>query len=129
MASLEGLFDYIGDFVTRYNIDDSTAHVLNLAIEEIFTNLVKYDAAADPDIPIGLALEKSEVIVDITNTGGHEFDITAARAVDTSAPLAERRVGGLGLHLVRHMVDDISYQYTDGTSRIRIVKRLEDGSV
>jgi anti-sigma regulatory factor (Ser/Thr protein kinase) len=129
MASLDALFAYVEDFVTGHKIDDKSAHVLNLAIEEIFTNLVKYDAGAEPDIPVGLTLEGREIVAVITNTGGHEFDITKAPDVDINASLADRPVGGLGIHLVQQLVDDITYRYTNGTGVIKIVKRLEDGSV
>lgn len=126
MEALDPLFDFASEFVALYDVDDGTAFVLKLALEEAFTNLVKYDAGASPEIPIRLAVEDGRVVVIMKNIGGIPFDITAGGAVDVDAPLERRKIGGLGLHLIRRLVDDLSYEYRDGTGTITITKSLED---
>lgn len=129
IASLDVIFDYVSTFTESHKIDEAMAYTLMLVVEEIFTNLVKYDPEADNEIPINLSHDDKKISIEFINNGGHKFDITASRPADIDVPLRERKVGGLGIHLVRHMVDDIEYNYANGTSTIRIVKYLEDSSV
>jgi len=129
LDSLDALFRFTERFASQCRMDKGTSQIIDLVIEELFTNLVKYDAGADVMIPISLKREGNKVFIDIINHGGHEFDIMAAPAVDVEAPLERRKIGGLGLHLVCEMTDDIIYEYAEGTSRIRVVKYLEEDSV
>lgn len=126
ISSLDNIFEYISSFIEKQEINESTAFVLKLVVEEIFTNLVKYDPEADEEIPIGLSFKDSKIDLEFVNYGGHEFNIVESSPVDTEIPLQERKVGGLGLHLVRQLVDDVTYKYADGTSTIKIVKYLEE---
>jgi serine/threonine-protein kinase RsbW len=125
LDSLDALFGFVAKFTTDHQVDPATAFVVTLAIEEVFTNLVKYDAGAAPDIPITLGLDHQTVTIVVRNIGGSYFDVTAANRVDVTAPLQDRPIGGLGLHLVRAMLDDVRYEYTEGVGIITIKKSLE----
>lgn len=129
ISSLNDIFEHVSAFIEKHKIDDATAYTINLAVEEVFTNLVKYDPDAADAIPVDLSLDGKEIRIEFTNHGGHEFNIVEQPPIDINIPLRDRKIGGLGLHLVRQMVDDISYRYVGGTSIIRIVKYLEDSSV
>lgn len=126
MMALDSLLDFISEFVTEYKIDTDAAYTIKLAVEEIFTNLVKYDASAAPEIPVRLFMQENRAIVVVTNRDGHDFDVAAARGVDVTQPLKKRQVGGLGLHLVKNLVDELRYEYKDGVSTITIIKTLEE---
>jgi anti-sigma regulatory factor (Ser/Thr protein kinase) len=126
LASLDRLFEFVSVFADRHNLGDDTAFDIKLVIEETFTNLVKYDSGADTEIPISLRLKGRQIEIVVVNTGGSGFDITKSAPIDMDAPLQERKTGGLGLHLIKRLVDNISYEYADGTGVIRIIKDLED---
>ncbi len=126
IGDLESLHDYLAAFVAEYNIADAYAYVIQLAIEELFTNLVKYDPHADPEIPVRLTLRQDRLVAELINAGGAYFDVSNPKVVDVDRPLQERRVGGLGLHLVKHLVDDFRYDYKDGTGTITIAVSLEE---
>jgi anti-sigma regulatory factor (Ser/Thr protein kinase) len=126
MASLEKLFEFVKVFIATNRINESTAFSLKLAIEEIFTNLVKYDHKASGEIPVSLDLMNDRVVVTLLNIGGQRYDISAVENVNVDLPLHQREIGGLGLHLVRSMVDDLAYEYKQDTGKITIIKVLED---
>lgn len=122
-------FDALGDIyvfteqiLAAASVTDSSRQTIHLAIEELFTNMVKYGRGADHDILLDVMAGDGAVTVSLTDFDADEFDVTADRGVDTSKPLDRRRPGGLGLHLVQKMVDSIEYDYHDRQSTIRFTK-------
>jgi anti-sigma regulatory factor (Ser/Thr protein kinase) len=126
---LSELYRFAEDVMTGNGVDQSVRFPIQLALEELFVNLVTYNPGAHRDILIGVEIEGSGVTVTITDYDAAEFDVTRDPQVDTSASLEQRRPGGLGLHLIQHMVDTLEYDYRDGRSRIRFSKEPETDDV
>jgi anti-sigma regulatory factor (Ser/Thr protein kinase) len=106
--------------------DAELRHVVDFTIEELFTNMVKYaPGGARIDIEIECSAEGVEVT--LTDTDVALFDPTQAPDVDIDAPIGERRPGGLGLHLVRRLVDVLDYRYDparrEGRTHFRVGPR------
>lgn len=125
MGSLEALNAFIAGFIARHDIDSEPAYILHLAAEEIFTNLIKYDPGGDADIPVTLHAGDERIVLEIINSDGAEFDVTDTGPGSAGDPLHERKPGGVGLHLVRHMADDFRYTYRDGAGITTVTIRLE----
>jgi len=123
-GALEGIFSFVDEFFDREGIDANHRFAVGFAIEEIFTNIVKYGAPGEREIAVGLARVGDEVRIEIVDFDADDFDPTAIRDVDVDAPLDERRVGGLGLHLTRRIVDAMTYEYADRRSTVRMTKQL-----
>jgi serine/threonine-protein kinase RsbW len=124
IGALDAVFEFIGDYTTEFAVPPEVALALQLAVEEIFTNLIKYDSQADPAITIRLSVDESRAVAVVVNTGGTNFDMTRANRSDQ--PFDPAGGGGLGLLLVRKMVDEFSYDYINGTGIITIGKSLEE---
>jgi serine/threonine-protein kinase RsbW len=124
LEALGGVFDFISEFAARNSLHDSITFRLNLAVEELFVNMVKYNPGSRSDILIGMTRSDDRLVISLTDYDGEPFDITKAAEYDTDRPLTERPVGGLGIHLVRHIIDEISYEYKDRQSRIVLIKNL-----
>ena len=124
LASLAGVFDFMKEFMVSNGIDDTSAYSSNLAVEEIFTNFVKYGAMSDSEISVSLTRDADRLIISIADPDSEEFDVTAFPEADTNLPLKERKIGGLGIHLVRQMMDEVKYEYEDRNSKITLVKYL-----
>ena len=92
-------------------IDQRILPTVDLAIEELFTNLVKYANGTEAAVRVSLEAVPGGVEVTLTDYGVERFDPTRAPEVDIHAPLENRNPGGLGLHLIRKMVDSIDYRY------------------
>ena len=120
--SLEEIFDFTSDFFDRENIDESVRLPVQFVTEELFTNMVKYNPGNSNDILLSVAREDGRVTVSLTDFDVDEFDVTARRHVDVTLPLEQRRIGGLGLHLIHKMVDSLHYDYADRESRITFTK-------
>ena len=102
------------------------AYFVALAIEEIVTNCIHYGYEDDGEhtIIVTLDVQDGTLAVGIVDDG-RAFDPMAAPEPDLSIKVQDRRVGGLGIHLLRNLADRIQYQRLDGTNRIILEKRLE----
>jgi serine/threonine-protein kinase RsbW len=98
---------------------------LDLIVEELFTNLVKYGGNAREEIRIALDREPGRLVIVLQDFDSERFDLTQTKPVDIDAPLRERRPGGLGIHLVKRMADDVRYDYANRVSTITVIKRIK----
>jgi len=111
MASLDAVFEFLHRFAAEERLDPQAAYALDLAVEEFFTNIVKYGKGS-----------AGGVLVEADRSGG---TVTVRLEEETPVPFAERKPGGLGIHIAREMLDGLTYDYVDGTSRITLTKHLE----
>jgi sigma-B regulation protein RsbU (phosphoserine phosphatase) len=104
---------------------DGVADV-KIALDEVLTNIVTYgyDDEAVHEIHVRLALSRDSLEVEVEDDG-LPFDPTTARVLPpTGASVREREAGGLGLHFVRHLVDDVTYVRIGGRNSLRFRKAL-----
>ena len=129
IESVGELYRFSEDLMAASGIDESVRFPVHLAMEELFVNLVHYNPGARRDILVNVEVAGGGVVVTITDYDAAEFDVTRERPVDTGASLRERKPGGLGLHLIQHMVDTLEYDYREGRSRTRFSKEPETTDV
>ena len=93
-------------FAERHALPAPVRRSLQIALDELLTNTIDYGlVGASVEVEVGADRVRLKVTDD-----GSPFDPFARAAPDTSLPLADRRIGGLGIHLVREMMDEVSYQ-------------------
>ena len=125
IASLGELFAFVDSFVARHGIPGDPAFDLKLALEELFTNMVKYHPEGEETILVRLEREGPQVRATLQDFDVDSWDVTCAPEPDLEAPVESRRPGGMGLHLVRKVTDDLRYEYRDRSSTITVTKRVE----
>lgn len=108
-----------------HGIDPVLRHDVDFVIEELFVNLVKYNAGAQDEIELVLRPLDGGIEVRLTDTGVERFDPSAPVEVDVDAPLEQRRPGGLGVYLSQRLVDTMRYDYADRRSTITFSKRVK----
>jgi anti-sigma regulatory factor (Ser/Thr protein kinase) len=123
LGSLAPLFEFTNEAAVRYGLDEAVVFAMNLAIEELFTNMIKY-GGGDAEVTVGLDVRDGRLEIEMVHPGARPFDVTSTGAVDVDEPLAERDPGGLGLHLMRRVMDDVVYEHKNGAARITLKKRL-----
>ena len=119
----------MAEFISQNDLDDSDAFSLNLAVEELFTNMVKYNPHNPESISIDLESTADSITVEITDKSLIPFDLNKAAEYDDTLSLAERPIGGVGIHLIRKMFDEINYEYKDKKSIYTLVKFLGEINV
>ena len=108
-------------FFAEHNIDPGIRNLVDLAVEELFVNMVTYNTETNEDILIEMFPHEHGVEVSLTDYDVERFDPRAVGPVDVDAPLEDRSPGGLGLYLVVKMVDSIHYEYRNRQSKITFI--------
>lgn len=124
LSALPAIFAMSEEFCSRHGLLKSDADTLDFVLEEIFTNLIKYGTDQRDEILVSLERSGDEVIASVTDFDAERFDPRDVPPADITLPLADRTPGGLGIHLIRTMVDRIDYDYENRTSRITVHKKL-----
>lgn len=123
--ALGQVFAALENFADANRLSEDVRSSVNLAIEELFVNCVKHATQSDQEITIELKIESGAMLISLTDHDVERFDITATDDGEVRKPIARRRAGGMGLHLVKSVMDDLTYDYVGRTSVIRLMKRLE----
>lgn len=105
-------------FFKEENIQAGLRMAVDLCIEELFVNMVKYNTETRADIALDLQPIPGGMEVILTDFDVERYDPTVAGEVDIDSPLANRTPGGLGVYLVLKLVDAIHYDYHDRQSKI-----------
>jgi len=121
--SIEAIFAFTSEAFARQGIEPEFLPVVDLAVEELFTNMVKYSTMSSAAVRIDLARIDGGVEVTLTDYDVEPFDVTQAPDADIELPLEQRKPGGLGLHLIRRLVDSIEYEYSRESRQSRTTFR------
>jgi len=124
--SLQSVFDFLSEYIHSRGLPDESLPGLHLAVEEVFVNLVRYNTDSQNDILVELANDGRKLTICLQDRDVQPYDITQHKDVDTKMTLEQRRPGGLGIHFVKQIMDDVQYDYSNRTSTIRMTKQLED---
>jgi serine/threonine-protein kinase RsbW len=127
IAALEEIFEFTGGFIGEHRLDDRSAFRLNLIVEELFTNFVRHNEGGGEQIVLSLEKVNNKLNLELVDEGVAPFDPDLVAEVPVAAGIDERRPGGLGIHLIRTMVDSLHYDYEIENRRLRVsvTKTLE----
>ncbi len=120
--SIADVYEFTENVLVSGNIGEALRFPVHLAMEELFVNMVNYYPDNDNAIQLDVDAENGVVTVTMTDFDVDPFDVTQSRNIDIDAPLEERTPGGLGLHLIQSMVDNLQYDWEDRRSTIRFSK-------
>ena len=125
LAEITRLAGELEEFCERNAVPAQALMALNLSLEEIVTNVISYafDAGGEHTIGVELAIQGDSVHARVEDDG-REYDPLQRADPDVDAPLDERGIGGLGVLLVRKLMDDVSYSRVDGKNVLTMRKRV-----
>jgi anti-sigma regulatory factor (Ser/Thr protein kinase) len=124
-SSLGEAADFMEEVCGLMDLDDDAAFAVRLATEEACQNAVEHACHFDPGQEFTLECEKvgSDLVIRVSERGD-PFDLTRAAPPRLDAPLAERNGGGLGIHFMRNMMDEVRYaRDAEGVNSVTMVKR------
>jgi anti-sigma regulatory factor (Ser/Thr protein kinase) len=121
-AQLSVLTRFLDDFWSAENLIPSQRTTFELALEEVFMNIVVHGAGPGTRVEVSLAVAADALTMTVEDNGP-AFDPLALPAPDVTASLDERPVGGLGVFLVRQTMDAVSYRRVGACNQLCMTKR------
>lgn len=118
----------IAGFAEAHALPAAVRRSVNVALDELLANAVSHGRVGiDPSsVTVEVELDEDHVTVILTDDGT-PFDPFGQDAPDTSLSVEERPIGGLGIHLVRQLMDDVSYERRESHNVVVLRKRLVNG--
>ena len=121
------VIEFVEEQLAQFDCPPKALYQIQVAIEEILVNIVSYAQLAEDD-GIEIRCEVLDgplrVVLQFLD-GGVPFDPLAKEDPDISPDALEQREGGLGIFLVKQMMDEVSYAYENGKNTLMIQKHLE----
>lgn len=129
LSTVRGLAQMVEEFGDANKLPDRQIYLINLALDELITNIVSYGmrGVARPRIEINLQVNGTLLTLSMEDNGSR-FDPTENTNPDLDSPVDERPVGGLGLHLIKTFADRVRYEYSDGRNRLTLEHDLAPGT-
>ena len=128
LRDIAGVGEKIGAFCAEHGLAEEVSFEVHLALDELLTNTIDYGYDNDYEhrIDLLLRLQGDTLTVEIADDG-RAFDPLQAAEPDMGASLQDRARGGLGIYLVRKMMDSVAYRRQDGRNVVTLTKRVAPG--
>ena len=112
---------FFEDILSAANAPAKVIAQVNVAVDEIFSNIAHYSGATVATL--GCSLADGRVTLRFSDNG-RPYDPTGKPDPDTTLSAEERDIGGLGIFMVKKIMDEVTYEYTDGLNILTLVKSL-----
>jgi len=126
ISELDKIRDSLEELVADWGLPPAEGMSVNLALEEAFTNIVNYAFEDEGlhEIEMAFSLKGDELMITITDDGKH-YDPTKHADPDTGLPAADRPIGGLGIFLIRKIMDEVHYQRKGNVNQLILTKNIK----
>jgi serine/threonine-protein kinase RsbW len=125
-GELARLAEALEDFLQRHGCGSEVAMKVNLALDELVTNIINYGYDDGGQHIIRLSLSRDgQVLRMVLEDDGKPFNPLEAPTPDLTAPLEDRAIGGLGIHFVREIMDSVTYRRDGGRNLLTMVRKLD----
>ena len=125
VQTIQLLNEFVDNVCEAAGFDISECMRMNLAIEEAVVNVMNYAYPKGVKGMVNIdATINDKGLKFVISDNGTPFDPTAKEEVDTTLSAEERGIGGLGIHLIRQIMDSINYEHIDGRNVLTLLKRI-----
>ena len=126
LAGIGRVTEEFESFSSSHELPDLVRRSIQVVLDELLSNTIRCGQVGDREttIEVGFRLDAETIRVEIVDDGT-PFNPLARERPDTTLPLEMRPVGGLGVMIVRHLVDEIAYDCEGGRNRVLLGRRLD----
>ncbi|MCR4738071.1 MAG: SpoIIE family protein phosphatase [Bacteroidales bacterium] len=120
---LERLEPFLMEFFDRHNLDMALLPSVNLALEEVLANVIMYayQEGTQGEVNLSAKIDNEDILVEIKDMGV-PFNPLQQQEVNLDVPLEERQIGGLGIFIIKEIMDKVEYAREDGWNVLRMRK-------
>ena len=119
----------LAEWIDSLHLPEELNMSVNLALEEAVSNVMLYAYSEGGSGQVLVEADKSpDKVVFTISDSGKPFDPTAQAEPDITLSAEERPIGGLGIHLVRQIMDEVKYERTNDKNVLRLVKELKSNT-
>ena len=125
LTEIDRVNDTFNEFAESRDIPMPVSLKINMAFDELLTNVISYayEDGKEHRIDITASCDKGRLMIGVTDDG-IPFNPFTREDPDTTLSLEERKIGGLGIHLVKKMMDETSYQRRHNRNTVTLIKKL-----
>ncbi len=125
LAEVPRLMAAVEAFCSDHDLGADIAMEIELVLEEAVTNSMRHGFmdGGEHSVTVLMSCMDAELTLEVTDDG-IPFNPLQRAPVDVDAPLEERSVGGLGIHLIRNLMDEVEYARVGERNRLRMIKAL-----
>ncbi|MBR3088198.1 MAG: SpoIIE family protein phosphatase [Prevotella sp.] len=125
ISQLDNLHNFLKSVAEKIHMDTSTTRNIRLAVEEAVVNIMDYAYPAGTEGIINVkAMSDTKCLKLVITDYGAAFNPTEAARADTSLSAEDRPIGGLGIFLVRELMDSINYERSEGKNILTLKKKI-----
>lgn len=127
VAEISKLAIFIEELSEEFGLSPELVFNLNLVLEEAVSNVILYAYPKEEHQTISLiARKKDNQLIFVLTDSGKEFDPTQAPDADITLSAEDRPIGGLGIFLIRQIMNTVEYQRIEGKNVLTLGKELEE---
>ena len=125
ISEISRLYEFIEELGNDFSLSPDIVFNLNLVLEEAVVNVINYAYPKEEHqyIYLSATMKDGSIILVLTDTG-KEFDPTAAPEADVTLSAEDRQIGGLGIFLIRQIMNEVKYERIEGKNVLTLEKKL-----
>ena len=122
LDNLDEVLDFVNEEIERHNCPPEIQSQIDIAVEEVFMNIAHY-AYKPANGDVAICIYAGDEIIIIFEDTGKPFNPLEQTDPDLEKPLKERKIGGLGIFLVRRIMDKVLYRHVDDNKNVLIIRK------
>ncbi len=123
IKSLHKVSEFLSEKLSMLNISKSVLNKIQVSVDEIYSNIMKFSSADFVKIKFLFANERLSLVF---TDNGRQYDPTAAESPDITLSAQDRKIGGLGIFMVKNLASRVQYEYKNSENMLTVDFNLKD---
>lgn len=130
LSEIERLSKAVAAFGKKNNLSSEVIYDVRLALEEVVSNIINYGFEDNYEHQISIEMNlQGETLTMKIKDDGKPFNPLEVKSTNLEKPFDEREIGGMGIYIVRKLMDNILYKREEGNNVLQLTKYLADHAI
>lgn len=126
LDKLDDVMAFVEGELEKYDCPMKKTMTISVAVEEIFVNVAHYayrDSDKTGDVQVSVSKNDDDIIIGFIDSG-KPFNPLLREDPDVTLSAEDRKIGGLGIYMVKQSMDDVTYEFRDGNNILHLIKKI-----